>query len=89
MGEKVDELTRQDGWQADGDAARVHYQGGSDQYSIEYYEPSSCVLYWKVPPNDGVAVPVGRHTVPQPLRDRIRMDLDAANIDPTVESREL
>jgi hypothetical protein len=84
-------LNEQDGWHLEGAAARVHYRGEGDQYAIEYYAPSDCVLYWKVPPEDGgdTAVPVGRNTVPTPLRERIRLDLDAAGIDPEVERREL
>jgi hypothetical protein len=35
------------------------------------------------------AVPVGRDTVPDPLRDRIRQDLADSDIDPEVESRSL
>jgi hypothetical protein len=89
MGDSVDALTRQEGWQADGDAARVHYQGGTDRYSIEYYDPSECVIYWKVSPDGEIAVPVGRDTVPDPLRERIRQDLAAADIDPEIESRSL
>jgi hypothetical protein len=34
-------------------------------------------------------VPVGRSTVPTPLRERIREDLAAADIDPAVEKRTL
>jgi hypothetical protein len=87
----LDALEARDGWQVDDDAARVHYQGADDRYSIEYYAPSDCVVYWKVPPADEgeTAVPVGRETVPTPLRERVRMDLDAADIDPEVEERVL
>lgn len=87
----LDTLAEREGWQVEGRAARVHYSGADDRYSIEYYDPSECVIYWKVPPADGVdtAVPVGRATVPTPLRERIREDLRAAGIDPTVERREL
>ena len=89
MDETLDALGERDGWHVEGAAARVHYRGETDQYSIEYYAPSDCVLYWKVPPEDAgkTAVPVGRDTVPTPLRERIRMDLDAAGIDPDVERR--
>jgi hypothetical protein len=69
----------------------VHYSGADDRYSIEYYDPSECVVYWKVPPEEAgdTAVPVGRETVPTPLRERIREDLAAADIDPAVERRAL
>lgn len=89
MGDRVEALVERDGWQADGQAARVHYDGGTDRYSIEYYELSDCVVYWKVAPDRDLAVPVGRDTVPDPLRERIRQDLAAADIDPDVESRTL
>lgn len=89
MGEHVDALADLEGWQAEGFAARVHYRGADDIYSIEYYEPSDCVLYWKVKGDGETAVPVGRGTVPEPLRDRIRGDLAEAGIDPAVEGRNL
>lgn len=84
-------LADQDGWHREGQAARVHYSGATDRYSIEYYAPSDCILYWKVPPEDHgkTAVPVGRSTVPTPLRERVREDLSAAGIDPSVEQRTL
>ncbi len=84
-------LGDREGWQVDGQGARVHYSGEGDRYSIEYYHPSECVLYWKVPPADGggTAVPVGRSTVPTPLRERIREDLRAAGLDPELERRTL
>jgi hypothetical protein len=84
-------LGQRDGWGIEGSAARVHYSGATDRYSIEYYLPSDCVVYWKVPPEDHseTAVPVARSTVPTPLRERIRDDLDAAGIDPDVERRTL
>jgi hypothetical protein len=90
-GDAVAALGDREGWQVEGEAARVHYSGEGDRYSIEYYDPSECVLYWKVPPADGgeTAVPVGRSTVPTPLRERIREDLRAAGIDPEVERRSL
>jgi len=89
--EELTALGDQEGWQREGEAARVHYSGATDRYSIEYYAPSECVLYWKVPPEDhgATAVPVGRSTVPEPLRERIREDLDAAGIDAAVEGRTL
>jgi hypothetical protein len=85
-------LAGQEGWRVEGRAARVHYSGATDRYSIEFYAPSECVVYWKVPPADSdheTAVPVGRDTVPTPLRERIREDLAAAGIDPDVERRSL
>jgi hypothetical protein len=84
-------LGEREGWRIEGSAARVHYSGATDRYSIEYYEPSNCVLYWKVPPEDAgeTAVPVGRDTVPTPLRERIREDLAAAGIEPETETRKL
>lgn len=86
------ELGEQEGWRVDGAAARVHYSGATDRYSIEFYAPSECTVYWKVPPEDDpreTAVPVSRTTVPTPLRERIREDLAAAGIDPDVERRTL
>jgi hypothetical protein len=80
-------LAALDGWQAEGFAARVHYRGADDHYSIEYYEPSDCVLYWKVKGDGETAVPVSRERVPDPLRTRIRQDLAEAGVDPDVESR--
>ncbi|MFT4921390.1 MAG: hypothetical protein ACI8XM_000587 [Haloarculaceae archaeon] len=87
----LDGLAQREGWQTEGQAARVHYSGAADRYSIEYYAPSECIVYWKVPPEDRheTAVPVGRSTVPTPLRERIREDLAAAGIDPEVERRTL
>ena len=89
--EPLSGLAAQEGWHVEGSAARVHYSGGSDRYSIEYYAPSECTLYWKVPPDGAgeTAVPVGRDTVPAPLRERIREDLAAAGIDPAVDERSL
>jgi hypothetical protein len=78
-----------EGWQAEEYAARVHYRGADDHYSIEFYSPSECVLYWKVKGDGETAVPVGRDTVPDPLRARIRDDLEAAGIDPDTERRSL
>jgi len=89
--EELVALGEREGWKQEGEAARVHYSGAGDRYSIEYYAPSECILYWKVPPEDhgSTAVPVGRSTVPEPLRERIREDLRAAGIDPDVEGRTL
>ncbi|MFC4406345.1 DUF7538 family protein [Haloarchaeobius iranensis] len=89
MTDAVAALADRDGWRAEGFAARVHYEGAGDRYSIEFYAPSDCVLYWKVKGDGETAVPVGRSTVPDPLRARIREDLQAAGIDPAVERREL
>jgi hypothetical protein len=79
------ELAEQEGWQTDDFAARVHYQGDGEQFSIEYYEASERVLYWRVKGDGRTAVPVDRTSVPDPLRERIRLDLDAAGLDPSVE----
>ncbi|MFC6826629.1 DUF7538 family protein [Halopelagius fulvigenes] len=89
MGEHVEALAELEGWRAEEFAARVHYRGADDHYSIEFYEPSECVLYWKVKDDGETAVPVGRNTVPDPLRARIREDLSEAAIDPDVEGRVL
>jgi hypothetical protein len=83
----LEALADQEGWQADEFAARVHYRGEGDRYSVEYYAPSDCVLYWRVKGDGETAVPVGRESVPGPLRARIREDLAAADIDPEVEGR--
>jgi len=90
-GERLAALGDREGWRVEGAAARVHYSGATDRYSIEFYAPSRCVLYWKVPPENGgeTAVPVARETVPPPLRERIREDLAAAGIDADAERREL
>jgi hypothetical protein len=85
----IEGLTDREGWRAEGFAARVHYRGEGDRYAVEYYAPSDCVLYWKVKGDGETAVPVGRETVPDPLRERVRIDLDAAGVDPGVEGREL
>jgi hypothetical protein len=90
MNGNVQALADCEGWQAEGGyAARVHYEGAGDYYSVEYYGPSDCVLYWKVKGDGETAVPVGRETVPEPLRQRIRMDLSEAGVDTEVESRSL
>ncbi|MFB6256053.1 MAG: hypothetical protein ABEH58_04880 [Haloplanus sp.] len=89
MTDAVDALADREGWRAEGFAARVHYRGEGDRYSVEYYAPSDCVLYWKVNGDREIAVPVGRGTVPDPLRERVRIDLDAAGVDPAVENRRL
>jgi hypothetical protein len=89
MSDTLTALGEQEGWHVEDRAARVHYKGATDRYSIEYYEPSDCVLYWKVDPDGDLAVPVGRQTVPTPLRERVREDLAMANLDPSIEQREL
>ncbi|WP_135820391.1 DUF7538 family protein [Halostella litorea] len=89
MSEQVRALAERDGWRDEDFAARVHYEGAGDRYSVEYYAPTDCVLYWKVKGDGETAVPVGRETVPGPLRERIRQDLDAAGIDPEAEGRTL
>lgn len=84
-------LADREGWRTEDGAARVHYSGGGARYSIEYYAASQCTLYWKVPPADAdeVAVPVGRETVPDPLRERVREDLAAAGIDAEIDEQKL
>lgn len=89
MSERIEALAEREGWRAEGFAARVHYRGADDRYSIEFYDPSECVVYWKVNEDGSVAVPVGRSTVPDPLRTRVREDLAEAGIDPEVERRSL
>jgi hypothetical protein len=85
----ADRLAKLDGWHSEGYAARVHYEGGTESYSIEFYEASASILYWIVHDDDGVAVPVSRKTVPDPLRERIRQDLAEVDIDPEIESQTL
>ena len=90
MGEKAVALCEREGWRTEGYAARVHYEGGAgERYSIEYYAPGGCVLYWRVRESGETAYPVDRESVPGPLRERIRRDLAAADIDPDVERRTL
>ncbi|TKX57482.1 hypothetical protein EXE44_09765 [Halorubrum sp. SS7] len=91
MRDPIAALVRQEGWRAEGAAARVHYEGGSDRYAVEFYAETPRVLYWSVPTDDEgeTAAPVPREEVPDPLRRRIREDLDEAGIDPDVERREL
>ena len=85
MGERTTALSTQEGWRSEGYAARVHYSGGTEDYSVEYYEPTGSVLYWRVEDDGDRAVPVDRTTVPDPLRARIREDLAEAGVDPGVE----
>lgn len=89
MDDRIAALGELDGWQTEPYAARIHYRGATDRYSVEYYAPSECVLYWKVREDATEAVPIGRGTVPEPLRDRIRADLGDAGIEPAVERQEL
>lgn len=88
MGEQTTALSKREGWRSEGYAARVHYEGATEQYSVEYYEPTGRVVYWRVR-GDGEAVPVDRGSVPGPLRQRIREDLSAAGVDPAVERETL
>lgn len=88
MGEATTALSKREGWRSEGYAARVHYEGATEQYSVEYYEPTGCIVYWRVR-GDGEAVPVDRDTVPDPLRERIRADLSEAGVDPAVERASL
>ena len=81
------DLADLDGWAVEADAARVHYDGDGARYSVEYYAPPDIVLYWRVEPGRGTAVPVARDEVPGPLRARIRDDLEAAGIDPAAEGK--
>jgi hypothetical protein len=89
MSDTLAALADRDGWHVEDFAARVHYEGEGGRYAVEYYAPSDCVLYWKVKGDAETAVPVGRGTVPDPLRTRIRADLEAAGIDPEIERRSL
>lgn len=90
MDDRIAALGELEGWQPEAYAARVHYRGADDHYSVEYYAPSDCVVYWKVKgTGEEMAVPVGRTTVPDPLRTRVRRDLEEAGIDSAIEAREL
>jgi len=89
MNDRVDDLADLEGWRSEGYAARVHYRGEGDRYSVEYYAPSDCVVYWKVKGDGETAVPVGRDSVPDPLRARVKHDLSEAGVDPAVETRTL
>jgi len=102
MHDSIAALVRQEGWRAEGAAARVHYDGGGDRFAVEFYADAERVLYWTVPAPEGdtdgasdgsaspaTAAPVSRADVPDPLRRRIREDLDAAGVDPSVERREV
>jgi hypothetical protein len=98
MHDSIAALVRQEGWRAEGAAARVHYDGGGDRFAVEFYADAERVLYWTVPAPDGAsdgstptatAAPVSRSDIPDPLRRRIREDLAAADVDPAVERREV
>jgi len=89
MSDAVDALGELEGWTAEGFAARAHYEGAGERYSVEYYAPSECVLYWKVKGDGETAVPVSRETVPDPLRARIRQDLADAGVNREIESLKL
>lgn len=83
----IDDLAEREGWRVEEVAARVHYRGDGDRFSVEYYAPSERVLYWRVNADGDTAVPVDREGVPEPLRTRIREDLAAADLDPAAEER--
>ena len=96
MYDSIAALVRQEGWRAEGAAARVHYDGGGDRFAVEFYAEADAVLYWSVPGDgppatdgeaNGTAAPVPREAIPDPLRRRIREDLAAADVDPAVERR--
>jgi len=53
MYDSIAALVRQEGWRAEGDAARVHYDGGDDRFAVEFYADPGLVLYWTVPAGDG------------------------------------
>jgi hypothetical protein len=114
MHDSIAALVRQEGWRAEGAAARVHYDGAGDRFAVEFYAEAGRVLYWTVPASGGdaattadasttrdassaadastptaTAAPVPRDDVPDPLRRRIREDLAAADVDPSVERRQV
>ena len=109
MHDSIAALVRQEGWRAEGAAARVHYDGGGGaRFAVEFYAEAERVLYWTVPaaagtdPEDAAdasatgdstatatAAPVPRDDIPDPLRRRIREDLAAADVDPSIERREV
>jgi hypothetical protein len=58
MHDSIAALVRQEGWRAEGAAARVHYDGGGgDRFAVEFYADAERVLYWTVPAaaDDGAA----------------------------------
>ena len=97
MDDSIAALVRQEGWRSEGNAARVHYEGGGSRYAVEFYAGVGTVLYWTVPaaldpeddPEPGTAMPVPRAEVPSGLRERIRGDLAAADVDAGIERREI
>jgi len=92
MREPIAALVQQEGWRAEGAAARVHYEGAREQFAVEFYAETERTLYWTVPTEDdesGTAAPIPRERVPDPLRRRVRGDLEAAGIDPAIERRDL
>ena len=89
MDDRTAGLARQDGWHAEGVAARAHYGGAGERYSIEFYAPTDTLLYWRVPDDGRTAMPVDRENVPKPLRDRIRADLTEAGIDTEIERKRI
>ncbi|OYR47043.1 hypothetical protein [Halorubrum sp. Ea8] len=103
MHDSIAALVGREGWRAEGDAARVHYDGGGgDRFAVEFYADAERVIYWTVPVADGdgpeatdaatataTAAPVPRDDIPDPLRRRIREDLAAADVDPSVERRQV
>ncbi|VTT86942.1 hypothetical protein DM2_2980 [Halorubrum sp. DM2] len=92
MREPIAALVRQEGWRAEGAAARVHYEGAREQFAVEFYAETDRVLYWSVPTEEtesGTAAPVPRERVPDPLRRRVREDLEAAGVDPATERHNL
>ncbi|WP_049912162.1 DUF7538 family protein [Halorubrum kocurii] len=100
MHDSIAALIGREGWRAEGDAARVHYDGGGARFAVEFYADAERVLYWTVPAAESdaaaepdasaaTAAPVPRERIPDPLRRRIREDLAAAGVDPDVERREV
>ncbi|SFH69010.1 hypothetical protein SAMN04488066_11833 [Halorubrum aquaticum] len=53
MYDSIAALVRQEGWRAEGAAARVHYDGGGDRFAVEFYAEADAVLYWTVPERTG------------------------------------
>jgi len=89
MDESIAALTTREGWRAEGRAARVHYEGATRRFAVEYYAATERVVYWRVPEDGATAAPVARASVPAPLRERVRRDLAAAGVDPELERTEL
>ncbi|SMO59797.1 DUF7538 family protein [Halorubrum cibi] len=53
MNDEIAALVRQEGWRAEGAAARVHYDGGGIRFAVEFYAEADAVLYWTVPESAG------------------------------------